>query len=90
MPEFINCKNCKKLFAKFTHSSYCENCAGAAEDIFRKVRDFLYAHPNSDALTVSTATGVSPAKIFEYIREGRVMVVPQSELDLGRKEGDTQ
>ncbi|MCL2234941.1 MAG: hypothetical protein FWB98_00680 [Defluviitaleaceae bacterium] len=88
MPEFVNCKHCKKLFAKFTHSSYCENCAEAAEAVFRKVRDFLYAHPNSDALTVSRATGVSPDKIFEYVREGRVAVVPQSELNLKERGGD--
>lgn len=81
MTEFMNCKHCKKLYATFNHSSYCENCAQAEEEIFRKVRDFLYARPNSDAITISNATGVSPNKIFEYVREGRVDIVTQQDMD---------
>ncbi|MCL2620736.1 MAG: hypothetical protein FWD97_07385 [Defluviitaleaceae bacterium] len=90
MPDFINCKHCKKLFAKFDQSSYCDNCTEVEEEVFRKVRNFLYACPNSDAIAISKATGVPPLKIFEYVKEGRVAIASKPEIDEASEEGDEQ
>jgi|GEM_PF-887481 len=83
--EFVNCKGCKKLFAKFGTDPYCEPCRPGEDELFRIVRDFLYKHPNSTVAAVVEATGICHTKIFEYVREGRVTAVDTSgsEIDGG-------
>ena len=82
-PEFVNCKRCKKLFAKFGSESYCEPCRPEEDVLFRTVRDFLYKHPNSTVAAVVEATGVCHTKIFEYVTEGRVTAVNLDGSEIG-------
>jgi hypothetical protein len=50
-------------------------CQAGDRDDYKVVRDYLRAHPNSNAMQVSNATGVSVSKILRYIRTGSLTVV---------------
>ena len=85
--EFVNCRSCKKLFAKY-YVSYCKECEPIEDAHYRNVRDFLYKNPYSDVAKVSEGTGVDHPRIFEYIEEGRVTVVCPSQIPFDkRKQG---
>lgn len=40
------------------------------KETFHKVKDYLRSNPNSNAMQIAMATGVSISKISKYIREG--------------------
>jgi len=78
-PEFVNCKSCKKLFAKY-FESYCQECAPQEDEYYRIVRDYLYRNPNSSVGAVVAATGINQGRIFDYISEGRITAIRPSDI----------
>jgi len=42
------------------------------DEMYKKVRDYLYDHPNATMVEVSEATGVEEKIILEFLREGRL------------------
>lgn len=42
----------------------------AEKESIDKVKNYLRSHPNSNAMQIAMATGVSISKISKYIREG--------------------
>jgi len=66
-----NCRRCGKIFT-YTGSSVCPSCKRGDQEEFRKIRDYLFEHPNSSSIEVSEATGISVKLILSYLREGRL------------------
>lgn len=56
-------------------ATYCKTCYASDLDDYRTVREYLRAYPNSNAMQVANATGISVSKIMKYIRDGSLTVV---------------
>ncbi|NLO82472.1 MAG: MerR family transcriptional regulator [Clostridiales bacterium] len=66
-----NCKRCNRLF-QFKGSKYCPHCILELDEMFIKVRDYLYENDDANIAQVSEATGVEEKIILEFLREGRL------------------
>lgn len=73
MSRLVNCPRCGKVFV-YVSKRLCPECLAKEEEEFRKVKDYLWEHPDSTIEKVSEATGVSTKKILEFLREGRLML----------------
>ncbi|TYP50911.1 TIGR03826 family flagellar region protein [Thermosediminibacter litoriperuensis] len=71
--EIRNCPVCGKVFV-FVARNLCPECIAKEEEEFRKVKDYLYEFPGATMEEISEKTGVSPKKILEFLREGRLLL----------------
>lgn len=53
----------------------CKTCGEHDRDDYKIVREYLRANPNSNAMQVAIATGISVSKILRYIRNGSLSVI---------------
>lgn len=53
----------------------CQNCCQIEMDEYKIVREYLRTHPNSNAMQVANATGISISNILKYIKDGSLTVV---------------
>jgi hypothetical protein len=67
------CKICGS--PKQAKEEFCPACHQGDLDDYKIVRNYLRAHPNSNAMQVSNATGISISKILRYVRNGSLSVV---------------
>ena len=42
------------------------------EELFEKVKEYLYTHNKCDITELSKATGVAASRIFGYLKEGKL------------------
>lgn len=49
------------------------------EEDYARVRDYIMEHPNATVAQVATELEISPTKIFEWIREGRIELSEREE-----------
>lgn len=56
---------------------YCKTCYANDMDEYRTVREYLRNYPNSNAMQVANATGISVSKIMKYIKNGSLTVVDE-------------
>ena len=82
-----NCEECNKVFAHPTRR-LCQSCYDIAQKSFTAVKEYLLEHPGATVVEVSNETGVDPELIYEYIRDGRLSVVPKDALLLCEICGD--
>ena len=68
-----NCQRCGKVFLSAGGKRICPACVQAEQDEFESVREYLRRHPKALLMEVSQATGVPAKKIWEYVREGRLL-----------------
>jgi flagellar operon protein (TIGR03826 family) len=71
--DIRNCKRCGKVFNYVGVASVCAECAQREQEDFQKVREYLFAHPNSTTLEVTKATGIDPKVISRLLKEGRLL-----------------
>jgi len=69
--DIKKCKNCQRLF-KYQASRYCPSCIIELDQVFIKVREYLYDNPNATITDVSENTGVETEIIMEFLREGKL------------------
>ncbi len=71
-----NCTECGKVFS---HPSQrlCSPCFKARTEDFTKVKEYLQEYPNAALSAVSEETDVSIETIYEYIRQGRLTMIPK-------------
>ena len=72
--EVTQCTFCKKPFQSYG-SKICLECTVHMDECMRKIRDYLYEHPNSGAEVVSYETGVPLKMIMYLLKEGRLLLV---------------
>ncbi len=77
-----NCKRCGKIF-QYKGNSICPNCVQQDDEDFRKVREYIIAHPNSTSIEISKATDVELKTIIRFLREGRLESEYINGSDLG-------
>jgi predicted amidophosphoribosyltransferase len=71
------CARCDKLF-EYRGNPNCPNCVQELDDIFVKVRNFLYDHPRADADAIHEACGADEEDVLRWLREGRLILSPDS------------
>ena len=71
--DVINCPRCGRLFKKIV-SPVCHSCEKLDDEQFKKLRVYLDEEPLANITEVSDATGVTPKRILQYIREGRLQI----------------
>ncbi len=71
-----NCKECGKVFSH-PSQTLCAHCSKVRSEEFIKVKDYLQSYPNAPLGEVASATEVSIESIEEFIRQGRLTVIPK-------------
>ena len=69
--DIRNCKRCNRIF-QYNGIKYCPKCVLELDEMFIKVRDYLYENKNANIAEVSEATGVEEKVILEFLRDGRL------------------
>jgi predicted dinucleotide-utilizing enzyme len=71
--SLVNCGQCGKLIVENQlRLNLCEDCFAVQEAEFAKIKETLRRRPNANIMQLSESTGISPAKIMHWIREGRI------------------
>ncbi|NLI60462.1 MAG: MerR family transcriptional regulator [Clostridiales bacterium] len=69
--DIRNCRRCNKIF-QYRGSKYCPSCMLDLDQIFIKVRDYIYENPNATIVDVSQEVGVEEDIILEFLKAGRL------------------
>ncbi|MBS4535790.1 MerR family transcriptional regulator [Clostridium sp. D2Q-14] len=76
-----NCNKCGKIY-NYDGFPYCSRCRREEEELFQKVKAYIYNNPDATIQEVSEETEVSTKKILNYLRQGRLEVKDGSNLIL--------
>ncbi|RNB74890.1 hypothetical protein EDM52_09215 [Brevibacillus invocatus] len=55
----------------------CSVCGQNDREEYQLIRNYVRSYPNSNAMQIANATGVSVSKILRFIRDGSLTVVDQ-------------
>lgn len=66
------CKHCHKVFISRLKAYSCENCKTIDGDHFDDIEAYLKEYPNSNALQISEALGITAFEVLNYLKEGRL------------------
>lgn len=70
-----NCEKCNRVFAHPTRSM-CEGCFEEELANFVAVKEYLKENPGASVAQVANETEVDVGIIYEYIRQGRLDIIP--------------
>jgi flagellar operon protein (TIGR03826 family) len=72
----MNVKNCKKCGVVFFDNGQpiCLACKSKDEDDFKRIKEYLYDHPQTTFIELSKILEISVEKIRRFVREGRLEV----------------
>ena len=70
-----NCKECNKVFSH-PGSKLCPQCQQLRRDDFDKIKEYLRSNSKATTREVVAATKVQLDRVQEFIREGRLDVLP--------------
>lgn len=81
---YMNIKNCKKCGKIYSYDGFdnCYACRNEENDMYQKVREYIYDNSNADINKVSQATEVPKKKILEFLRQGKLEIKEGSNLIL--------
>lgn len=68
------CKHCHKVFMSKLKAYHCEGCKQIDSDHFDDIESYLKEYPNSNALQISEALGITAFEVLNYIQEGRLHI----------------
>ncbi len=68
------CKHCHKIFTSKFKAYSCKDCKQIDRDHFDDIEAYLKEYPNSNALQISEALGITAFEVLNYVREGRLNV----------------
>lgn len=71
-----NCEECNRIFAHPSRN-LCDECYKEALRAFDAVKKYLQENPGATVAEVAQATETEVDIIYEYIRQGRLTVVPK-------------
>ena len=64
------CKHCQKVFNSRLKAYSCEACKQIDSDHFDDIVEYLKEYPNSNALQISEALGITAFEVLNYLKEG--------------------
>lgn len=53
----------------------CAVCGQNDQEEYRVIRNYVRSYPNSNAMQIANATGISVSKIMRFIKDGSLTVV---------------
>lgn len=68
------CKHCRKVFQSRFKAYSCADCKVIDNDHFDDIVAYLKEYPNSNALQISEALGITAFEVLNYLKEGRLNV----------------
>lgn len=68
------CKHCHKVFNSRLKAYSCEDCRKVDSDHFDDIEAYLKEYPNSNALQISEALGITAYEVLNYLKEGRLNI----------------
>jgi len=68
------CKHCQKVFSSRLKAYSCEACKQIDSDHFDDIVAYLKEYPNSNALQISEALGITAFEVLNYLKEGRLNI----------------
>jgi hypothetical protein len=68
------CRHCHKEFKSRFKAYSCNECRKQDEDYFDKIEAYLKEYPNSNALQISEALGITAYQVLTYLKEGRLNI----------------
>lgn len=75
--DLRNCKMCGRIY-QHTNLPYCPSCVVKWEEMFLKVRDYIWDHPKANITEVARETEVDESIVLEFLREGRLELREES------------
>ncbi|MGE5495279.1 MAG: hypothetical protein ACM3S4_08290 [Burkholderiales bacterium] len=73
MSKVRQCRQCGKLFTSLG-SDTCPACAEEMDEYFRKVKNYLYDHPEANVTDISEGAQVPEKLVLRFLKEGRLSV----------------
>jgi uncharacterized membrane protein YvbJ len=70
--DIRSCRNCGKIFS-FRGAYNCPDCVREIDEMFVKVRDYMYNNPRAHVEDICEGTGASREMVMDWLREGRLM-----------------
>lgn len=80
--EVRNCRSCGKIFNYLSGAPLCPTCAKALDEIFEKVKEYVYDNPGAGIQEVSEKFEISINQIKQWIREERLAFAENSAIGL--------
>ncbi len=68
------CRHCQKVFRSRFKTYTCEECKQIDADQFDDIEAYLKEYPNSNALQISEALGITAFEVLNYLKEGRLNI----------------
>ncbi|MDI9509599.1 MAG: hypothetical protein GX319_07080 [Clostridiales bacterium] len=68
------CKHCLKQFSSRFKAYSCNECRDKDEGYFDEIEAYLKEYPNSNALQISEALGITAYQVLNYLKEGRLNI----------------
>lgn len=68
------CRHCHKVFQSKFKKYSCSDCAKLDADQFDDIEAYLKEYPNSNALQISEALGITAFEVLNYLKEGRLNI----------------
>ena len=68
------CKHCHKVFMSRLKAYSCESCKKLDNDHFDDIETYLKEYPNSNAIQISEALGITAFEVLNYLKEGRLNI----------------
>lgn len=79
--EVRSCKFCGGMFRYYGFGyGYCQKCTPIDEEMFHRVKEYIWENGTTTMFEASEATGVSIKHITQYLRDGRLEIPEESEI----------
>lgn len=82
MPDVRNCRRCGRMYNYLGGPPICLDCKKADEEVFKKVKEYLYDNPGATMSQVSMDCEVSVEKIKLFLKEGRLEITDGANIVL--------
>ncbi|PYG89108.1 flagellar operon protein (TIGR03826 family) [Ruminiclostridium sufflavum DSM 19573] len=82
MPDIRNCRRCGRMYNYLGGPPICPDCKKADEEVFKRVKDYLYDNPGATLSQVSMECDVSVEKIKLFLKEGRLEITDGANIIL--------
>lgn len=80
--EVRNCKSCGRLFNYIGATPLCPNCVKKLDEVYAKVKEYIYDNPGASINEVAEANEVSVNQIKKWVREEKLSFTEDSPVGL--------
>lgn len=67
-----NCAKCGRMFSANMDQKFCEKCSVNDDELFKRVREYIYDNPSCSIPEVAEATEVEENLILKFLRQGKL------------------